>query len=326
MATVICPNCGNVNSTDNAFCTKCGAALAQTAMTQPVAGVPGTPPTPTPVAPTAPPSPAAVTPPGPQPPAGGPLPGYTPGQSAFLPPPAPGTAPPVNKTSHALLIGGIIALVVLLAGGGVAFAAIHGTSTPSPKPPAPTTAPTTAPSGQPTLQPTLQPSPSGGAGMSVDTDFATVVVPPGFTVAENTSDHVTLNQTSGSGVIIVEVVQLKGSTLLDLDNQLLDAVRSVFDSSAAPCQGATIQHTALNGANGSTFPADGTADCFTLSSENGPATKSTAGFVAGNCVAPDGTEVGCVVSLFAPSSDFQSFVSSIPSSFNATAFKATPPS
>src|SRR6058998_3945247 len=121
-----CGRCGNQNPDGNAFCQVCGTPLAARSQPSAVAAPP----------------PAPVGPPGymPPPPAG-PPPGYAPGppagmappmagpggyQSPYYAPSAPGAG--VHRTPWMLIIAGVVALIVLMAGCGTALALIGGRS------------------------------------------------------------------------------------------------------------------------------------------------------------------------------------------------------
>src|SRR5438270_237564 len=112
---VACARCGAQNPDGNAFCQACGSPLA--------AGAPQ----PAPPAPSAPP---AGPPPGPPagvagPPAGMPPPVFA-GPSAYASPyftPQPAMAP-IHRTPGTLIIAGVVAVVVLIAGCGTAVAVL----------------------------------------------------------------------------------------------------------------------------------------------------------------------------------------------------------
>ncbi|MFN2581826.1 MAG: zinc ribbon domain-containing protein [Candidatus Dormibacteria bacterium] len=347
MPDVLCPNCGSANADNNTFCTKCGASLPGAATQSP--DIPGSVPT-APIAGTAAAAPPVTTAPGsPQPPtattppswtaaAAPPLPsagdavppGFGQGQGAFLPPPAPGTAE--HKTSHALIIGIVIAAIVLLGGGAVAFVLLRGSPTVATAPPHTTTGTTSpAPSTAPTLRPTPTSAPTngggGGAASTIDTPFATVFVPSGYNIEENSSDHVTMKQKSGDGLIIVGVTSLpSGTTNKQLDQTLLQQDQANLDPGAHVCSGTSTENDVVRGSGGQ-IPADGTAICATVSPTSGPAFQAIDFYIAGVSRASDGSLNAVIVNLFAPSDEFQTFVNSIGMDLgHKTIFKdASPP-
>ncbi|MBV9100747.1 MAG: zinc ribbon domain-containing protein [Candidatus Dormibacteraeota bacterium] len=167
MATT-CARCGTQNPDSNAFCQQCGAPIAAAAAAQPPATAP---------------SPPGITPVPP---------------SAAPPPPLPPTAPPhaAARLSRNAIIAIAAASLLVVAGAVIAFAAIkHGPNAPpSPTSPPrpPSAAPTSAPTARPSAAPSATAAPNGG-GQTVTADFATIAVPSGTSVANQSQGHVEID-------------------------------------------------------------------------------------------------------------------------------------
>ena len=103
-----CARCGAQNPDGNLYCMSCGTPLTapSAVATAPMQGAPSAPP----------PGPLPGPPPGP-PPGIAPPTGY---QSPYYTPAGP--VPPLHRTPWMLIIAGVVALVVLMAGCGTALA------------------------------------------------------------------------------------------------------------------------------------------------------------------------------------------------------------
>lgn len=315
---VACSRCGMQNPDGNAFCTTCGAPLPVAAATPPaspsVAPAPAPPATPSP--PTRATAPAPLTPPV-----------YTPGQSPYLPPPPPGGAS-AHRLSRNAIIALVAVAVLIIGGAGIAFAALHhGGATPVP--PSPTNLPTPRPTAQPTLSPTPTPTASGApANLStVDTPFATIVVPNAFTVTDQKADFVQMTDAAKTGLLIVSSDPLAaGTTNSQLDASLLQTDQSQLDPNAGYCSGSSTQSLALAGSGGQ-IPADETRICANVTPQNGAAFQAEDVYIAGVARASDGSLKSVVVDVYAPADRIQAFAGEIPDAFfSDTAFKdATAP-
>lgn len=322
---VTCARCGTQNPDGSAFCMRCGTPMAAT---------PAQPVQPTPQY--TPPPPGGGIPPYQAPPPGAP---YVPGQSAYLPPPPGGTM--VHRSSRNAVIAIVIVAVLVIAGGAVAFAALHvGGTTPRPHPttpPHPTSVPSSRPTAQPTLQPTLTPTQApttaptngpgpNGSGTTIDAGFATVFVPAGWTTGNAHSTYIELEPPSKDGLIIVSSEsQPSDATNSGLDNALLKVDQQQYDPSAAFCPNYQTATGSLQGSAGA-VGIDLIEICENVTPQNGPAFAAIDAYADGIARSSSGLK-SVVINAFAPQDKFDSFVAAIPMEmFTQTVFKdAGPP-
>jgi len=169
-----CARCGAQNPDGNLYCQACGTALAA-APGVAAASVPG-------------------PPPGIPPPVAGPA-GY---QSPYYTP-APGSAVPAHRTPWTLIIAVVVALIVLMAGGGTALAILgnRGSANPSGGGIADVPSPTPATTPSPVASPT-----STSTGPKTESnDALTVAVPTGWTVDNKDAESITLLDPSSDGTV-----------------------------------------------------------------------------------------------------------------------------
>lgn len=243
---VQCARCGAQNPDGNNFCQNCGTALTVQPATQPVA--------PPPAIAAAPPTGMAGPPVGIAPPTFGPA-GF---QSAYYAP--SGVTAPVHRTPWMLIIAGVVALVVLLAGFGTVFAVVvsrGGNNTagagvgdvPSPPP---------AQSPSPIASPTSTPSTTG---TTASNGGLTVPVPAGWTVAAKDNESIVLADPNTEGsVSLGSGPSVPSQTAQDnkatVDNYFKTKYPDVRD-----CAGTSARATTFNGAGGISWTL-----CFTLTS------------------------------------------------------------
>src|SRR5690242_18313490 len=248
-----CARCGAQNPDGNAFCQACGAPLAPAS---PVAGPPMAPPGP----PVAPPGPPMAPPPGAVmgPPAGMPPPifagsGYA---SPYYQP--QGATVPVHRAPLTLIIAGVVALVVLMAGCGTAFAvlanrggtAANGSSTigdvPSPSPvgsPSPVASPTTSPT----------------ANGVESNDGVSVKLPAGWTVESKDSESIVLFDPNTEGeVTVASGASLPAASATDNMNEINNELKAKYPDTKN-CPNTKTANTTFNGAKGLSWTL-----CFTL--------------------------------------------------------------
>ena len=237
-----CARCGAQNPEGNLYCQTCGTPLA--AVAAPPAAIPG--------------PPLAAPPPGPPPglapPAAGPA-GY---QSPYYAPTGP--AVPVHRTPWTLIIAGVVALTVILAGCGAALAII-GSRNPSNTSgggiadlPSPTPAGgTPSPIGSPTATP---------LGATTDSnDGLTVKVPAGWTVASKDNESIVLTDPNSEGSV---TVASGPSSPTQTAQQNKDTIEGYFKSKypdTRSCAGSGPANGTFIGAAGISWTL-----CFTLTS------------------------------------------------------------
>jgi hypothetical protein len=171
-----CARCGAQNPDGNLYCQACGTPL-----TAPAAVAPSTVPGP---------------PPGIPPPVAGPA-GY---QTPYYVPPG-GAGVPVHRTPWTLIIAVVVALIVLMAGGGTALAILgnRGSTNTTGGGIADIPSPTPASSPSPVASPT-----STSTGPKTESnDSLTVAVPSGWTVENKDPESITLLDPNSDGTVTV---------------------------------------------------------------------------------------------------------------------------
>ena len=309
---LVCPQCGTDNPAGNAFCMSCGSSLAAT----PPAG-PVDPDLTVDISQAAFTSPPVAVAPGTALPPLSFLPeGYAPPSGPYLPAPPSGSAP-AHRMSSTMLIAIVVAVLLVVGGGGVAYAALHkGGTTPAPQANIPVSVPTTAPTAAPTAAPTQPPvstPQTSTSGQFVNTAFAKVFVPTGYTVADQQSASLVMAPNSGNDEAVgVQAEPLSGATTnAQLDQALLTGDQQSDDPSAKMCTTKAPSHVQLVGSGGP-ITADVITICENLTPPNGPAFAAVDGYFAGVAKAADGSFKAVWFEFLAPASSFQSFTNGIP--------------
>jgi hypothetical protein len=324
---VTCAHCGTVNPDGNTICMSCGMPLgpvpADTAAT--AADASATAPdlpgvalpnlneplaTPT-LSGTAAPSAADATnflPPG-----------YAAGTSPYLARPSSAAAP-VHRTGRFSVVAIVGIISIVFGGAGAIEAALRtegssqsvGTSPPANVPPS------TASGAQQT-----QTSTSG----LTSTPFASVYVPPGFSVNDQAADYIVLTPNNND----IEAVGLQSEPLTitntnaELDQDLLAGDQKDDDPTAKFCSTAAPTHTALVGSGGF-IKADVITICENVTPTSGSKFAAVDGFVDAVATTASGSYEAIWVEIFAAASDYQSFSDSLPTElFTSSIFKDASP-
>lgn len=326
---VKCAHCGTVNPDGNTICMSCGMPLAsvasEAAATQ--SDAPATPldlpgfalpvldePIATPATAGSAPVSAAQNAMNFLPP------GYSPGASPYLPAPAPGAAS-MHRTGRFSVVAVVGVISVVFGGAGAVSAALRTGAT---TPPAVASAPANVPASTTTGGAT----PPSTSGATTTTPFATVFVPPGFSVNDQGSDYIVLTpDSSDSDAVGLQSEPLTATkTNAELDQDLLAGDQQNGDPSAKFCNGKAPTHTQLMGSGGA-ITADVISICENVTPTGGPAYAAVDGFVDAVAQSSTGTLVAIWVEIFATTSDYQTFSNSLPASlFTQTVFSdASPP-
>lgn len=242
---VTCARCSAVNPDGNLYCQTCGTPLPVGPAAVATAQIPGTP---------------AGPPPGP--PAGFAPPAYgAPGGTYQNPYYAPtGVQVPVHRTPWTMIVAAVVALVVIMAGGGTALALIVNRN-PNPTAssgtgdlPSPSPAGTPSPVGSPTATTTA------GTGTESN-DGVTIPVPSGWTVQAKDTETIELYDPSNSGAITVASgVSSPPQTAQDIKNAIDTDFTNKFPDTK-PCAGSSTHSGTFNGAPGLFWEI-----CFTFTS------------------------------------------------------------
>lgn len=243
-----CARCGAQNPDGNLYCQNCGTPLAA-APAQPAAPYYG--------------PPAGIAPP-----VAGPT-GY---QSPYYAPAGP--AAPVHRTPWMLIIAGVVAMVVLLAGFGTAFAVIAnrgsnnsggsaiGSDIPSPTPGV-------------TPSPIASPTPTTLGATTASNDGLTVKVPQGWSVASKDVEAIILTDPNGEGSLtFASGPSVPAQSATDNKNTIDAYFKSKYPDARA-CPGTSTTSGAFNGAKGLSWTV-----CFTLT-EGGHSAAAAASLFAG---------------------------------------------
>jgi hypothetical protein len=322
---VTCAHCGTVNPDGNTICSSCGMPLgpvpaeaAATASDAPAAApdLPGVA-LPNLNEPIAVPATSGASLTSASDPTNFLPPGYSPGASPYLAKPAYGAAPP-HRTGRFSVIAIVGIISIVFGGAGAVEAALRtsGSSSVSTSPPA--NVPTTTPAG-----PQSQASSTG----LTTTPFATVYVPPGFSINDQESDYIVLTPDNND----IEAVGLQSEPLTvtttnaELDQDLLAGDQKTDDPTAKFCSAAAPTHTALVGSGGY-IKADVITICENVTPSSGPKFAAVDGFVDAVAMTSSGSYEAIWVEIFADAADYQSFSDSLPSElFTSSTFKDASP-
>ena len=254
-----CARCGAQNPDGNLYCQSCGTPLAPAA-----AAPPAQPPMAQP--PAYPPPPQVYAPP--------PMPGPGGYQSPYYAPSAPGV--PVHRTPWMLIIAGVVALVVLMAGCGTALAVLgsHGSSSATQAESFSTDVPTPSPGQTPSPLPTPSPAPTSGSGAESN-DGVSLTLPTGWSVADKDGEAITLTDPNDEGsVTVASGLSIPAQSAQDNRDTIDQYFKQQYPDTRA-CSGTTASSGAFNGARGISWKL-----CFTLSA-GGRSVAAAASLFAG---------------------------------------------
>jgi len=272
-----CARCGAQNPDGNLYCQSCGTPLAPAAQSPaaPPAAQVGPPPA-------YPPPPPGYAPP-PQPGYAPPPPGYAPSpipgaaggyQSPYYAPTGPGVA--VHRTPWMLIIAGVVALVVLMAGCGTALAVLgsRGSSNPNQAESFTTDVPTPSPGQTPSPIPTPSPSPAAGSS-STSNDGVSLTLPSGWSVENSDNEAITLTDPNSEGSVTVASGQSSPAQTAEDNRTTIDQYFTQQYPDAKPCPGSKASSGTFNGAKGIAWEI-----CFTIAS-GGQSVAAAASLFAG---------------------------------------------
>src|SRR3989441_415919 len=238
-----CARCGAQNPAGNLSCQACGPPLTAAGA---VAGAP--PPAP----PAAPPGAFAGPPVGIAPPVVGPT-GY---QSPYYTP--SGVTAPVHRTPWMLIIAGVLALTVLMAGLGTALAVIGNRNSPGGSG---IGSPLTSPSPGVTPTPVASPTSKPGATTTESNDGLTVPVPPGWSVASKDSETIILMDPNSEGDVTLASGPSSPAQSAQDNKSSIDGYFKGKYPDTRNCPNTSTTNTTFNGAKGISWTM-----CFTLTS------------------------------------------------------------
>ena len=230
-----CARCGAQNPDGNLYCQACGTPLTGP---QPATQGPG----------------FTGPPPGMAPPTFG-TSGYA---SPYYTP--TGVAAPVHRTPWMLIVAAVVALVVLLAGFGTAFAVLAGRGGSNNAGvgvgdvPSPTPAVTPSPIASPTSTPSTTGSTETNSGL-------TVPVPAGWSVAAKDSESIVLSDPSGGGSVTIGSGPSVPAQSAQNNKTTVDSYFKSKYPDERDCPNTSARSSTFNGASGISWTL-----CFTLTS------------------------------------------------------------
>ena len=170
------------------------------------------------------------------------------------------------------------------------------------------------------------PSQASSNGLTT-TPFASVYVPPGFSINDQESDYIVLTPNNND----IEAVGLQSEPLTvtttnaELDQDLLAGDQKNDDPTAKFCSAAAPTHTTLVGSGGY-IKADVITICENVTPSSGPKFAAVDGFVDAVAMTSSGSYEAIWVEIFADAADYQSFSDSLPSElFTSSTFKDASP-
>jgi hypothetical protein len=272
LMALTCARCGAQNPDGNQFCQACGTPLVAPGAVAPTA-IPGPPPGPPPAFPS--------------PPAAYASPYYMPS----------GAAVPVHRTPWTLIIAGVVALTVLMAGFGTALAIVANRGAPNTSGTGIGDVPTSPTPGV-TPSPVASPTPSSST-TGTSNDGFTLTVPSGWTVDSKTNESMVLTDSNGEGSVTIA----SGSSIPpQTAQQNKDTVDSALKTSypdTRDCPGTKATATTFNGASGISWTL-----CFTITQGANSVPAAASVFAGAN----SGGGVYYIVMVLTSQNNLQSYV------------------
>jgi len=185
-----------------------------------------------------------------------------------------GAAVQVHRTPWMLIIAAVVALAILMVGGGTTIAILGnrssntggtiGSDLPSPTPGV-------------TPSPIASPTPTTLGATTESNDGLTVPVPMGWSVASKDSEAIVLSDPSGEGsVTLASGASIPAQTAQDNKNTIDAVFKSKYPDTRL-CPGSTTTASTFNGAKGLSW-----TDCFTLTSGSHSIPAAASLFVGAN--------------------------------------------
>jgi hypothetical protein len=255
----MCARCGAQNPDGTLYCMNCGTPL--TAGTSAVAtAAPAGPP------PVAPPGP----PPGIAPPMAAPA-GY---QSPYYMPSGP--VAPMHRIPWMLIIAGVVALVVLMAGCGTALAILGNRNSTNTTGAGDLSSPdVSSPSPGGTPSPVGSPTAAASGATTESNDGLTIPLPAGWTVANKDSEAIVLTDPNGAGSVTAASGQSSPVQTAQQNKATVDTYFKDNYPDARSCPGTSATNGTFNSVHGVSWTL-----CFTLTA-GGHSVPAAASLFAG---------------------------------------------
>jgi hypothetical protein len=192
-----------------------------------------------------------------------------------------GQAVPVHRTPWMLIIAGVVALIVLMAGCGTALAVLgsrasagnntSGTTLSDLSSPSPASTPT------PIASPIATPSTNPSGGTTESNDGLTMTVPAGWSVASKDSESIVLSDPDGQGSVTVASGASSPTQTAQDNKATMDSFFKKNYPDARACPGTSTVNSTLNGARGLSYQL-----CFTLTAGGQAVPAAASLFVGAN--------------------------------------------
>jgi hypothetical protein len=195
-------------------------------------------------------------------------------QSPYYAPATTGVA--VHRTPWTLIVAGVVALVLLMAGCGTALAVLgtRGGANPSQNGTFAADVPSPSPGQTPSAIPTPSPTPEAAASTESNDGLA-VTVPGGWSVADKDNEAITLTDPDGEGSVTVASGRSSPVQTAQDNRNTIDTYFNQQYPDARPCAGTSATQSSFNGARGISWRL-----CFTISS-GGQSVAAAASLFAG---------------------------------------------
>jgi hypothetical protein len=187
-----------------------------------------------------------------------------------------GAAVRVHRAPLMLIIAGVVALVVLMAGFGTAFAVLanrngsSGSNAGIGDVPSPTPASSVSPVASPTSTPTYGATTASNNGLSVP-------VPAGWAVASKDNESIVLSDPNGEGsVSLGSGPSVPVQTAQENKNTIDSYLKKTYPDARA-CPNTSAKNTVFNGASGISWTT-----CFTLTSGSSAVPAAASIFAGAN--------------------------------------------
>lgn len=238
----------------------------------------------------------------------GPPPGY---QSPYYAPAAP--VAPLQRTPWTMIIAGVVALLVLMAGFGTALAVIAnrgsantngtaiGSDIPSPTPGA-------------TPSPIASPTPTALGATTESNGGVMVKVPQGWSVASKDNESIVLTDPDGAGSVTVASGPSSPTETAQENKTSIDSYFKSKYPDARACPNTSTATSTLSGAKGLSWTL-----CFTVT-EGAHSAAAAASLFAG---ANTGGDVYYVVMVFTRQDNLQAYVTAARPVLQSVTWKLT---
>jgi hypothetical protein len=217
-------------------------------------------------------------------------------QSPYYVPTAPHA--PVHRTPWTMIIAGVVALVIVMAGCGTVLAVLGNRGAVTISGGITSGLPSPTPGGSPS--PLVTPTAPATGPTTVSNVGLVVPVPAGWSVASKDAESVTLGDPNGNGFITVASGPSSPAANAQQNKDVLDQYFKSHYPDTKPCPGTSTTSGSVTNAKGLFWTL-----CFTLTSGSRAAPAAAAIFAGAN---GDGSVYYAVMEITTPPSNLQNVV------------------